>query len=114
MKTLGVPVCLGRAARLRRDRLHWAANKNLGRHFVAAPRTTTESLFEGDVHFGIAARCGQVHHRGYAFKVQSYACPFRRTGQHHNGNLSAGEVLLVANPLVGGQKQVNCGILRRL
>jgi hypothetical protein len=76
-------------------------------------RAGAGSLLEGDVHFGIAARCGRVHHRGYAFQVQSHAGPFRRTGQDYEGNLPAREVLLVANPLIRSEQEINPRCLGR-
>ena len=72
------------------------------------------ALLVRDVHFGIAARCGRVHHRGYALKVQSYARPFRRTRQNYDGNLPAFKVLLVANSLVRSEQKINCRCLGRL
>jgi hypothetical protein len=45
--------------------------------------------------------------------MQSNARPFGGSGQDNDGDLSSHQILLVANPLVGGEQKLNRRFLRR-
>ena len=74
--------------------------------------TQQRALLVRDVHLGIAAGRGGVHGGGDDVEVQSNTRPLR-SAQHHKGYSAARKVLLIAHILVGGEKYVETGPLRR-
>lgn len=77
-----------------------------------ARRNTAPGLQVWNVHLGKATWCCRVHGCGDLIEVQSYTGPLRRA-QHHKSYTSACKVLLVTHILIGGQKYVETGSLRR-
>jgi hypothetical protein len=71
-------------------------------------------LIKGDFDLYVAAGRRCVHHRGDPFQVQSHTGPFRAAGQHHEGQFSSGQVLLVADPSIRREQEIKRGLLGSL
>jgi hypothetical protein len=79
-----------------------------GRHAEAAVSAT---LPEGNVHFGVAARCCGVHGGNDPFNVSAQGRPLL-VSENDESDSPARQVLLVANVLVGRQQNVKTCRLR--
>jgi hypothetical protein len=62
---------------------------------------------KGNVHFGIATGCRRIHSNANAVQILADARPSRRARQYHESDSPAGEILLVTNPLVGGEQDIH-------
>src|ERR1035437_6805264 len=63
------------------------------------------ALLERYLHLGITARCCLVHGQGNAVKIQPHNPPCR-VAEYDNGNLSARQILLIADSFVGCEEKV--------
>src|SRR5471032_501065 len=78
--------------------------------------TRPGGVLEGDVHFGIAAGCGRVHHGGDSVEMQPHSGPLLIT-KYDQCNFPSRKVLLVSDIFVGAEKHfvpVFFGLLNQL
>ena len=69
-------------------------------------------LFEGNIHFGIAARRGGIHRRDHTVNITVNNGPVGIT-KNDDSDPSVFEVLLVLHVFIGGEQQIKPGILSR-